>query len=87
MDYPNRERDEHRRAVGEGLLKHLVQRGVVDPPLEPSGDPEGEPSGDLEGPSVRAKMELAKEQHQAYIALLAIGAMEQAQANGDREGQ
>ena len=79
MDYPNRERDEARRAVGEGLLKHLVQRGVVDPP------PEAE--AELEGPLVREKMELAKEEHQAYIALLAIGAMEAAQANGDREGQ
>ncbi len=75
--YPGQYRDEAHRELGEGLLKHLVQRGVVDPP----------PEADPEGPSVRAKMELAKEQHQANIALLAIGAMEAAQANGDRAAQ
>jgi hypothetical protein len=32
-------------------------------------------------------METVKEEHQAYIALLAIGAMEAAKANGEREGQ
>jgi hypothetical protein len=71
--------DEARRAIGEGLLAHLAARDVIAP-LPPA--PEAEP----EGPSVRAGMEAAKEEHQAYIALLAMGAMEAAQANRAAQG-
>ncbi len=78
--YPGQYRDEARRAVGEGLLKHLVQRGVVDPPIEDV--PEAGP----EESSPRAGMEAAKEEHQAYIALLAMGAMEEANANRAAQG-
>ncbi len=77
--YPGQNADEARRAVGEGLLKHLVQRGVVDPPPEPEADPEG--------PSVRENMETVKEQHQANIALLAIGAMQAARDVQERAGE
>ena len=77
--YPGQHDDEARRAVGEGLLKHLVQRGVVDPP----GHEVEAGSEDL---GVRAGMEAVKEQHQAYIALLAIGAMEEANANRAAQG-
>ncbi len=77
--YPGQYEDEARRAIGEGLLGHLAARDVIAP-LPPA------PSDEPEGPSVRAKMELAKEEHQAYIALLAIGAMEAAQANRAAQG-
>ncbi len=64
--YPGQYDDEARRKVGEGLLAHLVDRGVVDPPT-PEPD-EVNPAT----PSFRAQFEQMKREREQSLAQLAM---------------